>query len=83
MAVITAHGELDAAMAVEPLSTSRREKVCRFIVFSSNVVAPQAHPLSARQRSGGRWSHTDAPGGMFSAAGACTRNWVPSGISTR
>jgi hypothetical protein len=30
----------DAAMAVEPLSTSRREKVYRFIfVFSSNVVA--------------------------------------------
>jgi hypothetical protein len=41
----------DAAMAVEPLSKSRREN--RFIVVSSpKVVAP--HPLKTRQRSGGR-----------------------------
>ncbi len=82
---------LDATSAVEPLITSRRENVAFLMVASSlnslSLFAVLAeilpYPLSTRQRSGGRCSHTEAPCGMFSAAGTTTRIWVPSGTSTR
>src|SRR5712691_5380595 len=75
------------AKAVEPLRTARREMSGLFIVVVSlqlreRLLAAPVHPLSTRQRSGGRWTHTDAPCGIFSAADATTRNGVPSAIST-
>jgi hypothetical protein len=42
----------DAARAVEPLSTSRREN-CVITVSSPEIVIV-VHPLKTRQRSGGR-----------------------------
>ena len=50
---------LDAASALEPLSTSRREMVGFLIVGFSSIPSSsprksKRHPLSTRQRSGGR-----------------------------
>src|SRR5262245_47469875 len=79
-----------AATADDALSTSRLDHVgfCIAILLVTPVsVAFQNslhnhHPLSARHRSAGMSSQTEAPWGMFSAAEATTRICVPSAVST-
>src|SRR5262249_24348248 len=80
-----------AATADDALSTSRLDHVGFFIAFL--LVKPGSvsfrkfalrphHPLSARQRSAGISSQTEAPCGMFSAAEATTRICAPSAVPT-
>src|ERR1700752_2622391 len=68
-----------AAIADEPFRTSRLDHVGVFIAGLLCFPSILRHqPLSTRQRSGGRWSQTDSPCGIFSAAEATTRIWVPA-----
>src|SRR5215510_204741 len=70
-----------AATADDALSTSRLDHVCFCIaILLVNPVSvsfqnslDNRHPLSARHRSAGISSHTEAPCGMFSAAEATTQ----------
>src|SRR5262245_3077395 len=80
-----------AATADDALSTSRLDHVGFCVatllvhpvpVRPEKFASPPHHPLSARQRSAGMSSHTEAPCGMFSAAEATTRICVPSAVST-
>src|SRR5215468_2936617 len=61
--------------APAPLRTARRDGF--LIAFSLDRVL-SFQPVSARQRSGGRCSHTDDPCATFSSGEVTTRSCVPS-----